>query len=369
MPKLFAAEAKWCKSRKYWKINVQIDGQRRSFYSNDPTKKGKKEAEAKAESWATVRSGGDMRLSDAFNAYMDSKKGTISASTYAQLKTYQRKICTVELSGKKISRVTVQDLQNLLDGDVKAGKQKQSIDTFRNQIVSFWNFCRRSRMPVMELLPGDLQNNSKLAVKEKPVLQPEALQTLFTSDKDTTHGIVSTCWHINAFRLAAIVGLRRGEITALRWQDITDTAITVNGAVNGRGDETRGKTKNAIRAIALSDHARSILNAQREMMTAAKVISPWVFPDKSGKRETPRQFYEDWKRYAKANGIDEAVTFHCLRHTAVSLYKSDVPLALLKQTLGHSASMDTLGHYGHQLNEDARRTADLMDKALDRYIK
>lgn len=369
MSKLFTAEAKWCESRKYWKINVQIDGLRRSFYSKDPTKRGKKEAEAKAEAWATVRSGGDMRLSEAYAAYLNSKKGTVSPSTFAQLQTYQKKICTLELAGKKVSRVTVQDLQTLLDGEVKAGKQKQSIDTFRNQIVAFWGFCRRSRLPVMELLPGDLQNNSKLAVKEKAVLQPEALQTLFVSDKDTMHGVPCACWHINAFRLAAIVGLRRGEITALRWQDVSDTAIMVNGAINCRGEETRGKTKNAVRMIALSAHARLILDAQRAKLADAGIISPWVFPGRDGKREEPRQFYEDWKRYAKANGIDAAITFHCLRHTAVSLYKADVPLALLKQSLGHSTSMDTLGHYGHQLDSDNQRTAALMDKALDRYIK
>ena len=49
MKKLFTAEAKWYEQYEYWKINVMVDGLRRSFYSKTPGKRGKKEAEAKAQ--------------------------------------------------------------------------------------------------------------------------------------------------------------------------------------------------------------------------------------------------------------------------------------------------------------------------------
>ena len=42
--------AKWMGTR--WQINVQKDGQRKSFYSSKPGRTGQREANAKAVSWS-----------------------------------------------------------------------------------------------------------------------------------------------------------------------------------------------------------------------------------------------------------------------------------------------------------------------------
>ena len=109
--------------------------------------------------------------------------------------------------------------------------------------------------------------------------------------------------------------------------------------------------------------------AQRQHLRKQGIVSPWVFPSFTGKQENPTKFYRDWKRYAECNAIDERISFHCLRHTMISLYKDEVPEQLLKQVVGHSATMDTFGQYGHALADDAARTATLMDAAFTRYVK
>ena len=60
--------------------------------------------------------------------------------------------------------------------------------------------------------------------------------------------------------------------------------------------------------------------------------------------------------------------FHELSHTFTSLTQNDVPLEMLKGILGHGADIDTTGVYGHQLEGEDQRTAQLVDQSLRRYI-
>ena len=44
-------EAVWTESRKRWQINVQVDGVRKTFTSSFPGRRGKADAERKADRW------------------------------------------------------------------------------------------------------------------------------------------------------------------------------------------------------------------------------------------------------------------------------------------------------------------------------
>lgn len=46
-----SAEAIWVEARNRWQINVQKDGKRKNFTSSLPGRKGKHEAELKADEW------------------------------------------------------------------------------------------------------------------------------------------------------------------------------------------------------------------------------------------------------------------------------------------------------------------------------
>jgi len=51
MAKERRAEAVWIEARSRWQINVQRDGKRKTFTSSTPGRKGKHEAEGKADDW------------------------------------------------------------------------------------------------------------------------------------------------------------------------------------------------------------------------------------------------------------------------------------------------------------------------------
>ena len=69
--------------------------------------------------------------------------------------------------------------------------------------------------------------------------------------------------YINAYRFQLLTGLRPGELLGLRWADIKGGTVYISRAVNILGEETQGKNQNAIRAFALSERARAVLDEQR----------------------------------------------------------------------------------------------------------
>lgn len=370
MKKTILAEARWEEKWHRWKINASVQGQRRSFYSSTPGRKGKKEAEEKAQRWADIRSGSDLRFDVAVELWLENKKLRITPDTYADQSCFIRKwFLRPDLATRRISKITPALYQSILDVPAAQGLSRCTVKELRKQLFSFLRFARRSHFPLADVDSEDIAIPSAMPpASEKPILQPDDLRTLFTVGTTRIRHQLQPCWHINAFRLAAVLGLRRGELVALRWQHITDDALHIVSSINAHGSETHGKTKNAVRVIALSDHTRAILSAQRALLNQHHIVSPFVFPAPSGRHECPAQLSDSWRRYAASNGIDPAVTLHCLRHTAISIYKADVPEQLLKQVVGHSRSMDTFGQYGHAVSDDALRASKLMEDALSRYL-
>lgn len=109
------------------------------------------------------------------------------------------------------------------------------------------------------------------------------------------------------------------------------------------------------------------LEEQRAAQRGNSIITPWVFADDRGYRLDPNKVYDSWKRYLKANNLPD-ISFHELRHTAISMYKGSIPKELLKEVVGHSASMDTFGTYGHQFDGQLEDTAAAMDAVLKKVI-
>ncbi len=53
----------------------------------------------------------------------------------------------------------------------------------------------------------------------------------------------------------------------------------------------------------------------------------------------------------------------------MSLVKADMPEQLVKATVGHSDDMDTFGVYGHEINDDMKRAAVIIDQVFSRVLK
>ncbi len=157
-------------------------------------------------------------------------------------------------------------------------------------------------------------------------------------------------------------GLRPGELIGLRWEDIQGNILHIDRSVNHYKEVTEGKNENSQREIFLQGLAMAELEAQRQQLRQAGIISPWVFPNEHGACFTQSTFRKRWNRYCSVNNIQN-ITLYELRHTFVSVC-DDMPDGLKKKVVGHSQSMDTDGIYGHRKVGDLERAAAYSDAAF-----
>ena len=363
-------EAVWVESRGRWQINVQVDGVRKTFTSAKSGRKGKIEAEHKADMWLedgtcamteNVKVGA---LLDQYEAWLRETKSTSHAGQYSGfIRLYIRPIIGL----LRASKLTEGDLQDVIDmAYTKRQLSDKTLRDVRGCIMNWLKWCRKRGR--LTLYPEELMIPAGARKSEKKVVQPEGIETLFSVSTTSYHGKTVEDWYIHAYRFAVLTGLRPGELRGLEDRtDITDLKVMIRRSINVHGEVTQGKNNNARRTFVLEDYALSEVKAQRAMLRAEGIMSPYIFPDQYGNRISHQTLYRAWKRYCEANQIPH-VSLYELRHTYISINK-EMPAGLKKMVVGHSRDMDTEGVYGHALAGDMEKAASYTHAAFADIIK
>ena len=360
------SEAQWIEARNRWQVKVQVNGVRKTFTSSIPGRKGKHDAEGKADDWLESQTS-DKRFADAWAEYLAENKGKIANTTYVKYEGQGRLWLVPKLGRKHLSEITPAMWQRCIDDMADAGLSKKSCANLRGLISVFCVFCRRHRWDIETPLDGDLTVPRKATQGTRRILQPDDMRILFTDSTYVRNNVKRTAFYINAWRFIVVTGLRRGELAGLRVEDREGpNVIRINRAVNVLGEITEGKTENAQRYIALSQAARDILEDQKQLLKDHFIVSPWLFPDERGGMSDTNHIQRLWNSYRKQHSIQ--CTLHELRHTFMSAVKSDMPEPLLKAQVGHGAKTDSLGIYGHKIDGDIEATATVIDNVFMRLL-
>ena len=339
--------AKWTGTR--WRIDVQKDGTRKSFYSSKPGRTGQREANAKADKWLTTGvSDTALRVSQAYAMWYETQQETTSEGNCRNIATRWRHWIEPNIGNKKLSTLTEQDLQNIVNKAYAAGLSKKTLSCICSDLRALCKFCRAAKLSTFN--PEGLRVPAGARLKGKKVLQPSDLITLFNVDTTLYKGQTVPDDYINAYRFQVLTGLRPGELVGLQWGDIQGNTVHVQRAVNVRGEVTKGKNQNAVRSFVLSRMARRGLDDQRQITGRQESVFCIL---------TEYNYYWRWKVYCKANGLT-VVTPYELRHTFVSVVKT-LSAGEVKGLVGHSLDMDTFGVYGHALTGEAEATAEAVE--------
>lgn len=182
-------------------------------------------------------------------------------------------------------------------------------------------------------------------------------------------------------RLAAATGARRGELTALRWQDIHPERreLRIAGAVvavPGSPPVLKStKTENR-RWIALDDATLVALAAHRERAEERyATVAPgrplpataYLFSPQADYAVPwhPDHFTGAWGKLRTAAGA-EGVRLHDVRHYAASeMIGRGVDIVAVSKRLGHSSPVVTLSIYSHALRANDHDAAAIMGGLLD----
>ena len=202
----------------------------------------------------------------------------------------------------------------------------------------------------------------KNTCKEMNIL-PEALIGPYLSAAKE-HGILAPMY------LELTTGLRRGELLALRWEDldVQNRTLSINKSVarqDGKLVISTPKTPNSIRTVLLPEDTVKLLVEEHERHPA----NPYLFPSpRTGETWDPDGFRRLHDRIIKEIGA-EHVRFHDMRHTFATLsLKSGVDVRTLSETLGHFSAGFTLSTYVHSTPGMKQSAADAIGNTIRNAI-
>jgi integrase len=209
----------------------------------------------------------------------------------------------------------------------------------------------------------------KVQDKEIEIIRKDELRNVLAKLRGHLHVIAT---------LALATGMRRGELLALRWQDVDlDAGV---GRVERSLEQTRSglrfkapKTKHGRRSITLPSAAVAELRAHRKAQQEQRLAlglgkvpdDALVFPASDGQPRKPNALTNEW--IIATTAIGRRLSLHALRHThASSLIAAGIDILTISRRLGHAKAAVTLNVYGHLYGSTDDRAAQVIEAMFTR---
>lgn len=172
------------------------------------------------------------------------------------------------------------------------------------------------------------------------------------------------------FLTAAMTGLRKGELIALRWRDVDWPAARIRVRQNYvRGEFGTPKSKWSTRSVPMADEVggelERLFKRSRFKGDGELVFAHPTTGEPLPKANVTRRF----RKALKAAGLDESHRFHDLRHTfGTRMAAAGVPIRTLQEWLGHRdlATTQIYADYAPSTQEAAMIAAAFARESVER---
>lgn len=336
---------------------------RKTFHTVTAAEEWLEQAEAairrgvlRAEAPITLRDAAEKWIADAEAGVARTRSGTpYKPSAVRSYREALHDRILPRLGAHRLRDIRRRDLQAFVDELVRDGLAPQTV---RNMLLPLRVVFRRA------IALGDVEANPTMGLHlpapsaaERKVVTPEHARSLVEAITDARDRAI--------YATALFTGLRRGELMALRWQDI-DVAggvLSVTRAWDPKErayvapKSARGTRKVGI-PLGLVDH----LHAWKATCAWADGLAfgesdAWPFRDDALATRVAR----DWK----AAGLD-GLTLHECRHTFVTwMAESGVAVDVVQRVAGHSSITITMDRYRHALERTTTQPADELQAWID----
>lgn len=178
------------------------------------------------------------------------------------------------------------------------------------------------------------------------------------------------------YSLAIMTGMRKTEITGLKWSDIDweHGVVTVQRSLDYVHKEPivkEVKTAGGRRNVTLPSlvlealaHQRQLQEKDRQTFKSVYRVDDWVCTNELGYPMSPYSVTTSWYRALEAANAPR-IRFHDLRHTHASLLLSQgVHPKIVSERLGHSNIQITLDTYSHLLPNVQAEASAAFDAAM-----
>ncbi|GAA1534515.1 site-specific integrase [Kribbella lupini] len=172
------------------------------------------------------------------------------------------------------------------------------------------------------------------------------------------------------FVLALFMGLRRGELLGLKWDDIDWVEKTVEirrtlQRVDGALQAVTPKTRKSRRTVPLIELCLDVLMVHKRQQAKERLLAGekwvdtgYVFTTEIGTPIEPDNLRRTWYPLRVEAGLGE-MRFHDLRYSCVTLLpRLKVPPHIVQAIVGHADVQVTMAIYAHASLEDQRKALD-----------
>jgi len=232
-------------------------------------------------------------------------------------------------------------------------KIRKTLNLLFNHAIR-WDFAARN--PISGPVRGSGVRQSEKRERIPEVLTAEEFRRLETALRPRERLLVC---------LALSLGLRRGELAALRWQDIDFKQLTIT-VQRSLVDQVVGRTKTEAsqRPLPMDPRIATLLLRWRSV---SNYVEPehYVFATDSNRAGGNRGKQPVWlgkvmqyhvQPTARVVGITKTIGWHTLRHSlATSLHRNGEEVKVVQELLRHSSCKITLDIYAQAVSVDKRR--------------
>jgi integrase len=237
------------------------------------------------------------------------------------------------LGHRKLTAITADDIQFLAERLSAIGLSPSAV---RNQLLPLRVLFRRYRRIVPVNPTADLDLPA-VRSKKRNIVSPERAQRLLDALPEAERALWATAFY---------AGLRRGELRALRWEDVDLAAgkIHVQRSWDDGPGEIAPKSRAGIRTVPILPVLADYLVEHKQRSDGQGV----VFGTDGGAHPfTPTNIRRKANLAWKKAGLT-SIGLHDARHTAASFFiAAGVNAKALSTYMGHSGIQITFDLYGH----------------------
>lgn len=258
---------------------------------------------------------------------------------------YRMQTLTRFFKKRVMNKLTAQDIRDYIDQRQAEGVSASTINRELSALSAAITWCNTE---YDWGLPNPVQGR-KLKEKEGRVrwLNRAEVESLCRAARQQMYGHILE----DFIRLAVNTGMRKEEMLGLEWRRVD----MVNMLIHLEGEHTKADKR---RSIPINQSAYDALQSRQRYRAEIAPAAPFVFIRETGERvKTLRTGFEKACRTA---GIENFV-IHDLRHTCAAwLVSSGVPLAEVRDLLGHS-TITLTERYAHLAPARIRQAVLVLD--------
>ena len=248
-------------------------------------------------------------------------------------------------TGGKLSGKTILEYHRFISSVLSQAKKEQP---FPYNVAEFAEVPKRAKPEVKYFQPEEITAIREALEQEKPK------------------------WKV-LVHLLLLTGARRGEVCALRWEDILFEQNKINISRNLLYTVEHGiymdapKSEQSERCISVPDETMDLLRAYKIMQDAEiqklegyYTDYGYLFTQENGRPMNPKSVTSYLSKFSKKHGLPH-ISPHMFRHTMAStLYYMGVDSVTISARLGHAQTSTTTDLYAHVIQAADRQNAEYL---------